>query len=139
MCADKFRVFPTNLAGPYDDQSDWFHFNSHLRYFNAFFYSAVPKPKTRYKQTKAIKWDLLEVVDGEVTEIFRERSSLLVASGETVLSDDQLKEHLRRLLAYIIASTMLPMNPCSCHPTGPDPTRATTRSSDGMTKQRFAL
>ena len=83
--------------------------------------------------------DLLEVVDGEVTEIFRERSSLFVASGETVLSDDQLKEHLRRLLAYIIASTMLPMNPCSCHPTGPDPTRATTRSSDGMTKQRFAL
>ena len=34
---------------------------------------------------------------------------------------------------YMIASTISPMNACSFHPTGPDPTRATTRSSDGMT------
>jgi phosphoenolpyruvate synthase/pyruvate phosphate dikinase len=47
--------------------------------------------------------DLLTLEAGEVTRIQRARSSALVAPGETVLSDDELKE-LGRLMAVIDAA-----------------------------------
>ncbi len=47
-----------------------------------------------------VERNLLEMADGTVVRIIRERSSSLVEPGETVLSDDQLRE-LGQLMAHV--------------------------------------
>ncbi len=59
-----------------------------------------PEPGT------TVERNLLEIESGQVARIIRERSSSLVAPGETVMTDDQLRE-LGALMAHVDANLPL--------------------------------